>query len=704
MSAISGHVGIMAEVDSPAFLQNSQNTRVLDASDSSHSSTLLKGLYSFYKEQKYCDVILKTSDEQKIQVHRVVLASASRYFDSLFAGKFREAESDEVVLPAVDGSIMNCLIEFAYTGNIHIDAENVLALLHASNYFGVDFVEKSCAEFLKLCIDDDSCLTILQIADTFALEHLREVAKRHALRNFTNASKGNGFLTLPCQLLKELLGSGEISVVDDDRSPCDDEGEKVLLQAALKFVEHDRAGRVQFLHELVSLIRLPSETITCYFQTMASHSLFGSFSDTELNKIRDKSSDGESLVSTRKFARSVVIKGRPLGYWGHVKFIPREAADDESRYVKGMKVWVEHQGERTTLKGMKVFYSHGSPRKVVFGTKIGQKYEFHLQKNEKIVKTDIQMRWQGIDQITFYTDKQDVKGHATTYGPYGEGASGVYSESPAGSYGYLAGVSAACSGTHMSLQFTWRAHVFPGELELPLTSYEVNDHVLARTADNLYFPGVVKAMENGQVHILLDDGEAVTHSAADISAVIPDKVPDPTTLKMNSHVIASCKSPFYHIGFVVTANHDGNVGFKCDQIFCRRRGKYIPVDKVRLYPEHTIPHAIGARVFARWTNGLHYRGFITKASDRTVLVNYDSGDTITLDKSDRTAVILDVLPQVSEILQNERVIGFYDHTPFYPGHVISIDTVNEEFEVEFDDPFDMKRPESLYEIRLIPRE
>ena len=73
---------------------------------------------------------------------------------------------------------MNCLIEFAYTGNINIDAENVLALLHASNYFGVDFVEKSCVEFLKPCIDDDSCLIILQIADTFALEHLREDAKR----------------------------------------------------------------------------------------------------------------------------------------------------------------------------------------------------------------------------------------------------------------------------------------------------------------------------------------------------------------------------------------------------------------------------------------------------------------------------------------------------------------------------------------------
>ena len=77
--------------------------------------------------------------------------------------------------------------------------------------------------------------------------------------------------------------------------------------------------------------------------------------------------------------------------------MPREAANDESRYVKGMKVLEEHQGERTTLRGLKVLWkpwkSHGYPEKLVIGTKIGQKYEFHLQENEKIFKAEIEMRW-----------------------------------------------------------------------------------------------------------------------------------------------------------------------------------------------------------------------------------------------------------------------------------------------------------------------
>lgn len=161
-------------------------------------------------------------------------------------------------------------------------------------------------------------------------------------------------------------------------------------------------------------------------------------------------------------------------------------------------------------------------------------------------------------------------------------------------------------------------------------------------------------MENGQVRILFDDGDAMTHSAADISAVIPDKLPDPMTLKRTSHVIVSCESPFHHIGFVDTGNHDRNVGVVCDQCgdIC------IPVSKVRLFAQQTIPHEVGARVFAWWTNGVYYHGFITSASDLNVFVNYDDGDTVTLDKPDRTTVILDVIPQMTEILLNEHVIGF----------------------------------------------
>ena len=92
-----------------------------------------------------------------------------------------------------------------------------------------------------------------------------------------------------------------------------------------------------------------------------------------------------------------------------------------------------------------------------------------------------------------------------------------------------------------------------------------------------------------------------------------------------------------------------------------------------------------------------------------MIISGDNGDTITLNKRDRTGVIFDVLPQATEILVNDLVIGVVPvGTEFFPGQVISIDPANQMFDVRFDDGHDANyevvHSVSLCEIRLIPRE
>lgn len=113
-------------------------------------------------------------------------------------------------------------------------------------------------------------------------------------------------------------------------------------------------------------------------------------------------------------------------------------------------------------------------------------------------------------------------------------------------------------------------------------------------------------------------------------------------------------------------------------------------------------------MFARWTNGLYYRGFVTSATQTTVTISYDDGDTITLQKNDRLAVILDSLPCYDSINPGQRVIGFWPgKTRYYPGVVRSKkDTGSVEcfqkgvYDVLFDDGD--QRLEDFYQIRLIP--
>lgn len=146
---------------------------------------------------------------------------------------------------------------------------------------------------------------------------------------------------------------------------------------------------------------------------MVSQKFFGDFCDSVLDRIqfikcKDKLSDVKSWVIIRKFFKFVVILGCFLGYYGYGEFIFiglfRKIVDDESCYVKGMKLWVLYEGDRIMIRGLEVFYNQDF-RKVMVGRKIGKIWEFYLQENEKIVKVEVCMRWWGIDQIMFYINK-----------------------------------------------------------------------------------------------------------------------------------------------------------------------------------------------------------------------------------------------------------------------------------------------------------
>jgi len=113
-------------------------------------------------------------------------------------------------------------------------------------------------------------------------------------------------------------------------------------------------------------------------------------------------------------------------------------------------------------------------------------------------------------------------------------------------------------------------------------------------------------------------------------------------------------------------------------------------------------------VFARWTNGLYYRGFVTSANSTTVFISYDDGDTITLHKIDSTAVILDHPACYSEVHAGQRVIGFRPgRTRYYPG-VVTRKKISDSnncyqkavYHVLFDDAD--KRLQDSLQIRLIP--
>ncbi|XP_068699860.1 uncharacterized protein [Montipora capricornis] len=234
-------------------------------------------------------------------------------------------------------------------------------------------------------------------------------------------------------------------------------------------------------------------------------------------------------------------------------------------------------------------------------------------------------------------------------------------------------------------------------------AFNVDDRIIARWTNNLYYPGKVLSLGNGQVNVLFDDNDSIIHRISDVSAVIPDKVPHDVAI--GHHVVATWKGGNkYFIGYV----SDKDSGNRVKVTFDDNDEDFYIVSQLRIFPDHWSTHEVGARVFARWTNGLYYRGFVTSSTSTTVFINYDDGDTITLPKIDSTAVILDHPACYSEVQAGQRVIGFWPgRTRYYPG-VVTRKMISDSnncyqkavYDVLFDDAD--KRLQDSLQIRLIP--
>ena len=73
------------------------------------------------RHKKYVDVTFVV-EGQPMPAHRLILASQSDYFDLLFYGKMREANSsDEMPLPNAPLEALRLLLEFMYSGCLDYD-------------------------------------------------------------------------------------------------------------------------------------------------------------------------------------------------------------------------------------------------------------------------------------------------------------------------------------------------------------------------------------------------------------------------------------------------------------------------------------------------------------------------------------------------------------------------------------------------------
>lgn len=84
---------------------------------------------------------------------------------------------------------------------------------------------------------------------------------------------------------------------------------------------------------------------------------------------------------------------------------------------------------------------------------------------------------------------------------------------------------------------------------------------------------------------MFDDGDRITHSIADISAVIPDKVP--YHVDVGSHVVTNWKGGHkYYIGYVSEKDSFNRLKVTFDD----NDEDYYTASQLRLFPDHSSAH------------------------------------------------------------------------------------------------------------------
>ncbi|TRZ01689.1 hypothetical protein DNTS_015867 [Danionella cerebrum] len=221
------------------------NVDDLDFCLSSHPESILDGLRSLCSQPKFVDVTLSAGGRD-FPCHRGILALCSHYFRSMFSGDFLESIAARVELHNVDPNVLSTLLDFAYTGKLTINKNNVEGLICTSSQLQFHTVRSVCSRYLQHQIHATNCLGILEFGEIHGCPEVVAKAWSFLLENFEAVQQHEEFLLLEKVRLVACLKNEELHVRDD----------RSCAKAILSWVGHKRDSRICHLSELLSLAKL----------------------------------------------------------------------------------------------------------------------------------------------------------------------------------------------------------------------------------------------------------------------------------------------------------------------------------------------------------------------------------------------------------------------------------------------------------------
>ncbi|KAA0156166.1 hypothetical protein FNF31_05936 [Cafeteria roenbergensis] len=146
-------------------------------------------------------------DGTRVAAHRFVLATRSARFRRVLTSSMREAHSDVISIPDVDGETLRRLVEFLYTDGIASTTgpQQAMDLLVASNAGSEDRLSRLCEACIAGFLDVDNATALFEFADHHSCTDLRAAALSHIIAHFKTVAELPEFENLAEPLREEIL-------------------------------------------------------------------------------------------------------------------------------------------------------------------------------------------------------------------------------------------------------------------------------------------------------------------------------------------------------------------------------------------------------------------------------------------------------------------------------------------------------------------
>ncbi|XP_077289998.1 kelch-like protein 25 [Arctopsyche grandis] len=215
-----------------------------DEIDVQHALLMLGRIYSFYKDNVFCNVDLVVG-KIRFPVHKLIIASNSDYLTDRF-----DESSNEIVLENCDDFLPDTVkkvVEYFYKGKLDLDPHEAMDLIKLSKIIHSQKLEDYCLSYLENALNTENFLLIGEFAKHYSYLRLIEKTNTYTIENYVDLIQGKAFLNVDADQLGELLQSHDLNVTTE---------EQVFLGLKL-WVQKNWDNRKKHLDILFKFIRFP---------------------------------------------------------------------------------------------------------------------------------------------------------------------------------------------------------------------------------------------------------------------------------------------------------------------------------------------------------------------------------------------------------------------------------------------------------------